>query len=64
MKLALSFTNFGPYHLARLRALAQSLAARGDELIAYETAGNERRYPWLRSVAGWGFKSALVVDRG
>ena len=44
--LAISFTNFGPYHLARLRALAQALAARGGRLIAYETAGSERLYPF------------------
>jgi 1,2-diacylglycerol 3-alpha-glucosyltransferase len=50
MKLAIAFTNLGPYHLARLRALAVALAGRGDELIAYEVAGRERRYPWLRSV--------------
>ncbi len=49
MKLAISFTNFGPYHLARLRALARSLALRGGSLLAYETAGTEQRYPWLTS---------------
>jgi glycosyltransferase involved in cell wall biosynthesis len=43
------FTNFGPYHLARLRALASRLAARGDRLIAYEVAGTEQTYPWMRS---------------
>jgi glycosyltransferase involved in cell wall biosynthesis len=45
-RLAISFTNFGPYHLARLRALATRLNQDGGHLIAYETAGNERRYPW------------------
>ncbi len=50
MRLAVSFTNLGPYHLARLRALGQALNARGDELIVYETAGRERRYPWSRVV--------------
>ena len=30
----------------RLRALAGELEARGDRLIAYETAGAERLYPW------------------
>ena len=44
--LAVSFTNFGPYHLARLRALANRLAALGGRLIAYETASVERLYPW------------------
>jgi glycosyltransferase involved in cell wall biosynthesis len=41
-----SFTNFGPYHLARLRALGVRLGELGGRLIAYEIAGNERRYPW------------------
>src|SRR6185437_6174784 len=49
MTLSICFTNFGPYHLARLRALAGRLARRGDRLIAYEVAGTERTYPWARS---------------
>jgi glycosyltransferase involved in cell wall biosynthesis len=48
MILAVCFTNFGPYHLSRLRALALRLRASGDCLIAYEVAGNERTYPWQR----------------
>jgi 1,2-diacylglycerol 3-alpha-glucosyltransferase len=46
LTLAVSFTNLGPYHLARLRALADRLAARDGRVIAYETAGSERLYPW------------------
>lgn len=46
MKLAISFTNFGPYHLARLRALGRAAARLGGRLVAYETAARERRYPW------------------
>ncbi|MGP0069170.1 MAG: glycosyltransferase family 4 protein [Isosphaeraceae bacterium] len=49
MTLAVCFTNFGPYHLARLRALAARLAGRRDRLLAYEVAGCERMYPWTRS---------------
>lgn len=64
MKLAISFTNLGPYHLARLRALALLLAARGDRLITYETAGSERRYPWLRSESSEPFdREVLFPDR-
>ena len=48
MIFAVCFTNFGPYHLARLRALALRLRESGDGLIAYEVAGNERTYPWER----------------
>ena len=47
MKFAVCFTNFGPYHLARLRALATLLAESGDRLVAYEVAGREQRYPAL-----------------
>lgn len=46
--VSVCFTNFGPYHLARLRSLADRLAARGDRLVAYEVAGTEWTYPWSR----------------
>ncbi len=46
MKFALCFTNFGPYHLARLRALAARLNTAGARLIGYEVAGSEQKYPW------------------
>jgi 1,2-diacylglycerol 3-alpha-glucosyltransferase len=49
MTFAVSFTNFGPYHLARLRALANRLAEDGNRLIAYEVADRERTYPWGRT---------------
>lgn len=44
--VAISFTNFGPYHIARLRALAKALEPSGSRLIAYETAATEAMYPW------------------
>ena len=49
MKFALCFTNFGPYHLARLRALAGRLTSQGDRLIGYEVASSEQRYPWRQN---------------
>ncbi len=49
MTISVCFTNFGPYHLARLRALAEALGRSGDRLLAYEVADEERRYPWDRS---------------
>ncbi len=56
MTFAICFTNFGPYHLARLRALARRLATAGDRLIAYEVADAEERYPWDRSEGGEPFE--------
>ena len=46
--LSVCFTNFGPYHLARLRALAVRLLVTGDRLLAIEVADQEERYPWAR----------------
>jgi glycosyltransferase involved in cell wall biosynthesis len=64
LKLAVSFTNFGPYHLARLRALAERLDARDGRLIAYETAGTERLYPWQAPRGGEPFRRVtLFPDR-
>ena len=48
MTFSVCFTNFGPYHLARLRALADRLARSGGRLLAIEVADQERRYPWAR----------------
>ena len=47
--LVVAFTNFGPYHLARLRALAHRLRNDGGRLTAYEMAGSEKTYPWTIS---------------
>ncbi len=60
MIYAVCFTNFGPYHLARLRALAGRLAERGDRLIAYEVADGERLYPWARVEADEPFDRVVL----
>jgi glycosyltransferase involved in cell wall biosynthesis len=44
--VAITFTNFGPYHLARLRALAAALSKSDTTLVAYETASAEGSYYW------------------
>lgn len=49
-RVSVCFTNFGPYHLARLRALAHRLASDGDELLGIEVADQEQRYPWTRGL--------------
>jgi 1,2-diacylglycerol 3-alpha-glucosyltransferase len=47
--ISVCFTNFGPYHLARLRALANRLERSGTRLLAIEVADCQRQYPWSRS---------------
>jgi len=64
MIFAVCFTTFGPYHLARLRALAARLESRGDHLIAYEVCGSDRTYPWDRHKRDEAFQwTTLFPDR-
>jgi glycosyltransferase involved in cell wall biosynthesis len=64
VKLALCFTNFGPYHLARLRALARELNAGGGSLVAYEIAGTQEIYPWTTDRGEEPFRwTTLFPDR-
>jgi glycosyltransferase involved in cell wall biosynthesis len=63
MRLAVSFTNLGPYHLARLRALGERLRGRGGELIAYETAATERKYPWAAAGGDEPFRRVTLFPR-
>ncbi len=64
LKLAIAFTNFGPYHLARLRALGARLLRDGGSLVAHEMAGSERLYPWSVARRHESFSGAtLFPDR-
>ena len=58
--ISVSFTNFGPYHLARLRALARRLEASNARLLAVEVASQERRYPWSRASGPEPFDHAIL----
>ncbi|HEV3121098.1 MAG TPA: glycosyltransferase [Isosphaeraceae bacterium] len=62
MKLALSFANFGPYHLARLRALGERLAEAGGELLACETASTEAQYPWRPARGAEPFRTVTLFE--
>lgn len=44
--VAVLYLNFGPYHVARLRAVAAALASYECKLIGVELASFEDKYPW------------------
>lgn len=46
MRLLLHFARFGPYHHARLRALAELLGPEGWEVTGLETASTDITYAW------------------
>ena len=60
--VAVCFTNFGPYHLARLGALSDRLERSGHRLLAIEVAGQERRYPWSRESGPRSFDRTTLFE--
>ena len=54
MRLIVHFARFGPYHHARLRAVAGELAPFGWEVIGLQTASMDTTYDWRESKAGPG----------
>ncbi len=64
MKAAIIFDNFGPYHLARIRAAAQAC-----DLTAIEIAGRSAEYAWdgrdqVQSGEGEGLKCITLFQQG
>ena len=44
--VAVLYLSFGPYHVARLRAIARALEPLGARCVGVELASVERQYPW------------------
>jgi 1,2-diacylglycerol 3-alpha-glucosyltransferase len=59
MKVALVFDNFGPYHLARLRAASQACT-----LLALQMNHRSRDYNWEPNSSPEGFRSATFNSAG
>jgi 1,2-diacylglycerol 3-alpha-glucosyltransferase len=57
--VAILFDNFGPYHLARLRA-----AAGTCDLLAIETAGRSATYAWDASRGAEPFRRETLIESG
>jgi 1,2-diacylglycerol 3-alpha-glucosyltransferase len=57
--VAIIFDNFGPYHLARLRAAADTC-----ELLAIEVAGRSATYAWNASSDAEPFRRETLVEYG
>lgn len=57
--VAIIFDNFGPYHLARLRA-----AASICDLLAIEVAGRSATYAWDSTQGAGAFRRETLIDEG
>ena len=58
--VVVQWPRLGPYHLARLRALADRLRARNARLVAMETASTDATYEWRAEPAAEGFERVTL----
>ncbi len=62
MRVAILFIRFGPYHLARLEAAGQRLAADGNELVGIEVAPTSHVYAWDAVAGGDHFRKVTLFE--
>lgn len=58
LTIAVIWSRFGPYHLARLRGAAQVLPTA--RIVGLEVAGNDREYAWERALGADGFERITI----
>ncbi len=59
-KIGIVFKDFGPYHVARMEALATALNERNSELVAFRIYETSRNYGWKTGTP----KNATVITLG
>jgi len=60
LKLAVIWSRFGPYHLARLAGAARAGAASGVEVVGIEIAAKDSQYEWALETGARGFERVTV----
>lgn len=60
-KMVVAWTNFGPYHLARLKATEILGKKLGYKVIGLEIAGRLHRYPWATDIASRQLQRYTVI---
>ena len=61
-RIAIVFTNYGPYHLARLRSVHEQCSRIGWEVVGIELARKQVEYAWKSNVEGLNFKVVSVIE--
>lgn len=61
--IAVIFTNYGPYHLARMEAFHRLASSKGWNVIGVELARTELKYPWQANVSTLPYPFISVFDQ-
>ncbi len=62
LKIAILFTNYGPYHLARVQAAHHACSSREWTLFGIELARLEKEYPWITQPDEFPCQIISVID--
>ncbi|BAY07258.1 glycosyltransferase family 4 protein [Calothrix sp. NIES-2098] len=62
VKIAVIFTNYGPYHISRVSALHKKCSEIGWEVIGIELARHETTYTWKVNVQELPFKLISIIE--
>ena len=62
-RVCVQWPRLGPYHLARLAAAAERLAAEGVALTALETSAQDETYAWAAEPGADGFDRVVALGR-
>lgn len=64
IRIAVIWSRFGPYHLARLKGAAEVGRAQSVEVFGVEVAAIDRQYAWARVGGAEGFHRVTVFSEG
>ena len=62
MKISILFSNFGPYHLARVRSFQQICHQTDWSLTGIELARSQAEYPWKTQLKQWENQIVSVIN--
>ncbi len=60
--IAILFTSYGPYHIARLASFYKHYSQLGGNIVGIELARHEAEYAWQAKVEGLPFKVVSVIE--
>ncbi len=63
VKIAVIFTNYGPYHISRVSALHKHCTKIGWEVIGIELARHETTYTWKANIQELPFKLFSIIEK-
>lgn len=62
IKIAIIFTNYGPYHISRVSSLNECCIQNGWEVVGIEMSRQETTYEWQTNIRDLPFKLVSIIE--